>query len=471
SGNGNDPSTDSDITGFFGPYSSGLFYLEESSTEEVDGGFFECTNIGDLVWYDTNENDIADPNENGIDGLIVNLHALINGSYEIVQTTVTDHKPGTPSDDGYFNFCAPPGTYFIEVIMPPQGLVQAVANIGNNEEIDSDLTNQHGPGTTNTIYVNGGSDITNIGAGFYPMATAGNRVWHDENENGIQESGEANVENVLVEAFELATGNKVAQSTTNASGIYSIEYLQKQDYYLRFSPPSGYGFTTPNTGGELVDSDVDHTFGYRTTAAYSMEPGQNYINIDAGLKFGVLPVEWLSVSAVNKGDVNVVSWSTALETNTEIFEIERKIEGGSFELIGETSSAGNSTDIQSYDFEDKNIVSGLHYYRIKQIDVDGKYEYSKIVSVEVISTRNVISLSPNPSIGETVLSLDMSSGDAIDITIIDNSGRLVRSINVESNLTGYNSKSITITDLPAGAYVVHITQGSFNEVKRLIVIK
>jgi len=469
---GSNDEIDSDLDELFGTFSSGLLFVENDECEEVDGGFYVCSIIGDLVWFDTNENDVADPTENGINGLIVNLYRLINGSYQLVQTTVTAHKPGTPSDDGWYNFCAPAGTYYIEVVMPPLGLVQTVPNVGNNEEIDSDLTNAFGVGTTSSFVHFDGVDKLDLGAGFYPMATVGNRVWHDSNDNGFQDDGEDNVANVLVEVFEAGTGNKVAESTTNYSGIYSIEYLQKKDYYLKFSPPNGYGFTIPNTGGESVDSDVDHSFGYKTTAAYSMQPGQNYINVDAGLKFGVLPVEWLSINAEYRGDFNLVSWRTATEINSDLFIIERKSEAGSeFEVIGEVDAAGESVEIRSYAFKDYDVRPGMYYYRIKQLDKDGKFEYSDIVSVEVGRKENLITLAPNPARDKSILNLSLNSGSEVLIKVVDNNGRLIRSYTIEESNGDRQESTIEIEDLPVGVYMVHIHQSDFNMVKRLIIIR
>jgi len=212
---GNDE-LDSDVTNF-------VFYPDGSTTDlfqivvgqendfSFDAGYYECIPIGERVWYDVTEDDIFDSFENGINGLTVNIYRQ----------------------------------------MPPIGLVQTVPNIlggasitnPGESTIDSDLTNNFGPGTTTAFSVSVGDEICNIGAGFYPMAMVGNRVWIDENDNNIQDSNEANAPGVLVEAFT-ADGTKVGESVTNELGIYNIDYLEKRDYYLRFNPPSGYGFAT-----------------------------------------------------------------------------------------------------------------------------------------------------------------------------------------------------------------------------------
>ncbi len=483
--NTTDDENDSDITNFV--------FTEEGSTTDLfdvvfgqeddlsfDAGYYMCVPIGELVWYDVSEDDIKDPTENGINGLEVKLYRFDGAGYVLWEETVTGHKPGTPSDDGYYKFCAPPGTYYIEMIMPPIGLVQAQSNAINNlpltnpneSVVDSDLTNNFGQTTTASFTVSSGDQLCNIGAGFYPMATVGNRVWEDSNENGYQDDGEADVANVLVEAFEVASGNKIAESTTNSSGIYKIEYLKKEDYYLKFTPPNGYGFTIPNVGGESVDSDVDHSYGFRTTSAYSMEPGENYINVDAGLKFGVLPVVWASVDAEHKGDHNLVTWETASEVNTDVFVVERSLDDGfKFEAIGEVAAAGESVVIRSYEFKDGDVRPGTYYYRIKQVDKDGKFEYSDIVSVNIASNGNLITLAPNPAHGKSILSIDLESGKETSVKIFGSDGRLIKTYDLEADSGNGISTTIEINDLPTGIYSVSINQGTFKDVRKLIIIE
>jgi len=334
------------------------------------------------------------------------------------------------------------------------------------------LTNAFGIGTSSSFFLADGQDKLDIGAGFYSMATAGNRVWEDTNENGVQDNGEPSVENVLVEAFEVETGQKVAEDYTNFSGVYAIEYLQKKDYYLKFNPPSGYGFTTPNNGGESIDSDVDHSFGYRTTDSYSMNPGQNYINIDAGLRFGVLPVEWLSVNVRNEGDINRITWETASEINSDYFEIQRSIDNTqSFEEVARVSAAGESSSIQSYSAIDNKLESGVHYYRIKQLDKDGKFEYSDIVSVTISDNKNLVRLSPNPTVNKSILDVSLSYGGDVSVKVVANDGRVVRSIVLTENTSGIVETRFEISDLPSGVYIVHISQGEFADVKRLIIVE
>ena len=179
--------------------------------------------IGELIWYDSNKNDIEDEVENGINGLQVLLWRNHFGSWIIWDDVTSGHKPGTPSDDGYWKFCAPPGQYYVQVVMPPLGLVRARPNVGNNPNKDSDLNNANGVLTTSSFYISSGQTKLDLAGGFYPMGVTGNLVWFDENQNGIQDLSESVAEGVDVTAFDVQTGIALRTTTTDQNGLYELD--------------------------------------------------------------------------------------------------------------------------------------------------------------------------------------------------------------------------------------------------------
>ena len=260
--------------------------------------------------------------------------------------------------------------------------------------------------------------ITNIAGGFYPMATVGNLVWEDANNNGEQDSDEQRIANVMVEAFDM-NNEKVGEDVTNANGEYIIEYLGKNSYYLKFTPPAGYGFTIANAANESKDSDVDHSNGVNTTSIYAMEPGDNFINVDAGLAFGALPLQWGKVSAIYNGKLNEVRWSTQTEINTQDFDVERHTGDGIFETIGHVKASGNSSVLKLYAWDDENVHPGKSYfYRIKQNDLDGRYTYSNIVEVHIPAKFNGVELYPNPAFDQSTLSLILPENSRVKVDIL-----------------------------------------------------
>ena len=125
----------------------------------------------------------------------------------------------------------------------------------------------------------------------------------------------------------------------------------------------------------------------RTTASQSNNPDNLYgwgiVNALEAINLIPVPVELTTFNAVySNGKVNL-EWITATETNNYGFEVERRDGNLSFQTIGFVSGAGTSTNRVTYNFTDNNLSSNKYYYRLKQIDFDGIYEYSQEVLVDI----------------------------------------------------------------------------------------
>ncbi|MEM8886530.1 MAG: T9SS type A sorting domain-containing protein, partial [Bacteroidota bacterium] len=142
-----------------------------------------------------------------------------------------------------------------------------------------------------------------------------------------------------------------------------------------------------------------------------------------------LPVEWVGFSAVWQGNEGLLSWETALEINASHFQVQRMIENtGTFEALGKVDAKGNSTTIQSYEFRDKEL-SGLKdgtkiFYRLKQIDIDGKFEFSNVVELLSQSQALALRIYPNPANDNLNLSIQYGDGN-IFVKILSMDGRLM----------------------------------------------
>lgn len=478
---GNDNS-DSDITNQFGEGSTSLFSVVAGSiNNSIDAGFYICIPIGDLVWYDINRNDLWDSNENGINGLRVNLWRNHFGTWLIWDNKFTRPKPGSSSSDGYYNFCAPPGQYFIEVLMPPLGLVRARPNIGNNRQIDSDLTNANGPTTTNNFSVLSGQQRNDFGAGFYPMAVAGNLVWMDSNLNGIQDEDEERVAGVKVEAVDANTDMVVSTTTTDMDGIYSIEYLEKQDYFIKFSPPNGYSITIPKATSDEKDSDVDHSNGPYTTRTISMKSGDINQNIDMGLAYGALPVVWLDINVKAQSKMNSLSWEVTNETNVSHYQVERSlVDQMDFTDIGNfilpNRNVSSVSDKKHYTFDDLEIdLNQSYYYRVKQVDFDGKFSYSKIVYLSRNKEGLHFNIFPNPAKGKIYLDFELNEINEINIIkieLLDSEGKIARTLLSNNDWQeNTNVLPLDINDVPTGVYTIKVITNHQVYTKNLIILE
>ena len=329
----------------------------------------------------------------------------------------------------------------------------------NESTTDSDVSFNQSTGSF-TVDCNTG-DVCNIGAGYYPMAQVGNRVWFDSNNDGMQSAAESGVAGVQVKAYN-SNDEMVSETVTDNNGEYMVQYLGKDEYYLQFSPPSGYGMTTPNAGGDdTMDSDVDGSNGPGTTELLILNPGDEIPFVDAGLVFGVVPVEWLSFEGEHRGNYNDLGWSTASEINTSHFEIERSIHNTiDFVEIGKVIAAGNSTDVSEYEMKDYDVEEkGVYYYRLKQVDLNGNYSYSNTISITLEgSEREQISLYPNPAVDKFTIDVEVSKDSEVEVSIWDATGKLILGNVLNEELeAGSYQKEIDIRSLPAGMYNVKVT--------------
>lgn len=184
----------------------------------------------------------------------------------------------------------------------------------------------------------------------------------------------------------------------------------------------------------------------------------------------VLPVELLVFEAIPIDNSMVrLNWSTATESNNDKFELERSKDGINFEFLGFVKGAGNSSTQQSYLFSDFLPYAGISYYRLKQVDFDGKYRYSDIKKVNIINEQNV-QIYPNPNNGnELFINLENLDIKNLSVNVTDGSGKII-----SSELSTMKTEQSTLrlnfpTKLAQGFYLVNIKTGEKSISCRLIV--
>ncbi|MCC6722487.1 MAG: T9SS type A sorting domain-containing protein [Bacteroidia bacterium] len=181
----------------------------------------------------------------------------------------------------------------------------------------------------------------------------------------------------------------------------------------------------------------------------------------------VLPVTLLYFKA-NKTNSKSVSmkWATTAEINNDFFSIERSTNGKDWTVISTIKGAGNSSQIINYSYTDNNPLNGTSYYRLKQTDYNGEYEYFQSRAV-IMDARGKLNLDifPNPAKENTTIKLTTLSESKAVVKLINTNGQIV--IN-ETELSG-NSIQIETTTLPKGLYIVEIKQDENIIRKKLII--
>ena len=162
-----------------------------------------------------------------------------------------------------------------------------------------------------------------------------------------------------------------------------------------------------------------------------------------------LPVELISFEGnVVKADVEL-KWVTASELNNSHFEIERSFDGQRFDKLTVVEGAGTTADLQTYKFMDESALIGINYYRLKQVDLNGDYEYADVITVKVETENPVISVLPNPVKDVARVRIEMPSVEAVDLQLLDTNGKLVKTIKI-TNVGGI--QEVNMEDVPAGIY-------------------
>jgi len=480
SNQGGDDTRDSDLDNSNGPGTTPIINLGSGENDlSIDLGINECIPIGDYVWFDYNQNDLVDPIENGINGIRVELYRSNgNSTYVLWDVTHTGHEPGSPSNDGYYKFCVSPGTYYVRFVNPPFQLVPVVPNLGNNENVDSDVTGMFGSGTTDNFTVVSGDKRCDIGAGFYAMGSIGDFVWLDNNNNGMRESNELGVEGVVVRAIN-DNGDEVASAVSDENGNYVLDYLTKSTMYLEFDSPNGYQFTQAHMGNdETLDSDVDNSNGRNTTDYFNINPGIHVPNIDAGLTYKVLAIEFSNVSGRHLNSHNLLEWSIQSDVDLSHYTIERSFGTiNDFVEIGKVLSDTQDDETNAfYDYKDYDVIeTGLYYYRIIQTDINGGTKKSKVISIEVGNAHSDrIVMYPNPVVEELVINVELDRTiENFNIQLFNRLGQLVRTnlLSVQNLKPGKNQFNVDVTDIPDGMYNVKVDMDNEIVFKKLIVLK
>ena len=181
---------------------------------------------------------------------------------------------------------------------------------------------------------------------------------------------------------------------------------------------------------------------------------------------GALPVTIIDFGAVYANDKVNVKWTSTFEVNNDRFEVERSTDGLTFKTVGTVKGQGNAAGKHDYQFNDDVSNSVLNkndlYYRLKQVDFDGKSSYTKVLVVRVYRTKTLQSLSvtPNPAINDIKVNVQLNENAYIVLKVANSSGiEVMRRTTRGSN--GTNSFALEGTSrLQAGVYFLEVIVNS-----------
>jgi hypothetical protein len=197
-----------------------------------------------------------------------------------------------------------------------------------------------------------------------------------------------------------------------------------------------------------------------------------------------LPVELNSFTSNVINSCVELFWSTASETNNESFEIERLASetgfnsNGDWLKAGKVSGHGTSNSVISYNFTDKNLNTGNYFYRLKQMDFNGNFEYFYLnneISIGTPVKFNLFQNYPNPFNPSTKINFEIPAEGFVSLKVYNSSGKEVESMLNEFKTPGYYSVDFNGSDLSSGIYfysLSSVSEGSrFYSVKKMILLK
>ena len=179
--------------------------------------------------------------------------------------------------------------------------------------------------------------------------------------------------------------------------------------------------------------------GYVTSWTEGDDPGFSYV-VSAPL-----PVEFTHFTVAAKGAQTQLDFATASEINNDYFEAQRSSNGRDWEIIGKIEGAGTTQQEQKYSFADRQPLPGMNYYRLRQVDYDGQFEYSSIVSIIMEAVLGEISIHPNPVQDNLQINIPPATTDLI---IIDQTGRMIH----RQKLSGQADVEIQAQTFLSGTY-------------------
>lgn len=330
-------------------------------------------------------------------------------------------------------------------------------NVTGTADMDSSTTDGdyfvHFNGTQikNRITVRQGSDSTKYSIGLAKTTSSSSLVWYG-NELDIDSTY------LIVTSYHFIAGNDEARLWINpdlsgSEPLPDISVTSGADadtlYQIQFRQNSKSG-----------DMEID---GLRVSDSWAQAP---------------LPVELTSFSAIIIKEGIELNWRTETEVNNYGFEIQRLEEFKNSELqnwkvIGFVEGYGNSNSPKEYNFLDENIHSGYYSYRLKQIDNDGQFEYSKIVeiNIDVPAEFTLEQNYPNPFNPTTSLQYAISRGQLVTLIVYDVLGREIAKLVDEFKPAGKYVIEFDGSNLTSGIYFYRLEAGSFIQVRKMVLAK
>jgi len=261
-----------------------------------------------------------------------------------------------------------------------------------------------------------------------------------------------------------ATLNNNGASCDEDDDVASIDDVHVTKYATGSGPGVGAGEYIPQAGNDTALGANYIQVGVNSFSSFYLH----------GTKQSApLPVELINftATAINNEYIQL-DWATALEINNDGFELQRSTDAQNWTNIAWINGNDNSTTAKFYSHNDMQVAQNItYYYRLKQIDYDGQFEYSNIVNATLTgsnSSFNVLEFVPNPTVDMTTLLISSGVSQDIKVVIYNSIGQEVQTGN-HTLTVGMNQIKLVVNLLAAGTYMATVTSGNEVRTKRLVI--
>lgn len=289
-------------------------------------------------------------------------------------------------------------------------------------------------------------------------------VWGDNNGNtgNLNKSLYSGSDNGINRVWKVAN--------TGGVGVVTLRILKS-------SLPSGVASIYIN------NNDQTSFPANANTKIYSLQDGGSYFYTPIILNDGDIftfgdglgvsfPVEWLDFTVQQDGENALLEWATARELNSDYFAVERAVDGINYEEIGRVDAAGTTQITQTYWMWDENIYrlgADRLYYRIRQVDLDGKFAYSETITLELGDLRNPLEITiyPNPANTMTTVAVQSVKTRLLQVSVYDQQGQLLFHLR-KPDPAVYEEIRLPVERWAAGLYIVRVNNGHQAMMEQLI---
>jgi subtilisin family serine protease len=306
------------------------------------------------------------------------------------------------------------------------------------------------------------------------LYSTGRIMFYYENMNATLNSATVGIEN--------AAGNDGLQIAYNATYVTNglAVKISADPEWLTGDITGGTIFNGNSVDVILTFQAEDYPIGNYSmdVVISSNDPVNSSVTVPVTMSLQEIPVELSALRASTDKNNVVINWTTATETNNSGFFVERRSESNSdWTQAGFIEGKGTTTQTNSYSFVDKGLTLGTYSYRLKQVDLDGTFEYSSEIEVDVAAPQEYTLYQnyPNPFNPSTTIEYTLPEKANVTISIYTSLGELVKTLVNESVEAGYQKATFNASNLPSGTYIYQIRATSegrtFVDSKKMMLIK